>query len=78
MELARFVDARMREIASQVSTVDPVKIAILAALNIADELSRCRKRYEDETGTWMEKAEEMVERLGRTLIEQPSKNTTSV
>ena len=39
-ELARFVDSRMREVAAKVATVDPMKIAILAALNIADEFSR--------------------------------------
>ena len=35
-ELARFVDSRMREVAAEVATVDTAKIAILAALNIAD------------------------------------------
>lgn len=41
--LARDVDRTMREIAGQVTTVDTAKIAILAALNLADELSRCRQ-----------------------------------
>lgn len=41
--LARRVDRTMREIAGQVSTVDTAKIAILAALNLADELSRCQR-----------------------------------
>jgi cell division protein ZapA len=72
-ELARFVDSRMREIASQVSTVDPVRIAILAALNIADELSQCRKRYDDTNGIWLEKTEKLVERLGETLAESPKR-----
>ena len=45
-ELARFVDSRMREVAAKVATVDPMKIAILAALNIADEFSRYRKERE--------------------------------
>jgi cell division protein ZapA len=66
-ELARFVDSRMREVASQVATVDPMKIAILAALNIADEFSRYRKRRDDATGAWIEKTEEMSERLGRVI-----------
>lgn len=39
--LAERVDRTMREIAEQVKTVDTAKIAILAALNLADELSRC-------------------------------------
>jgi len=63
-ELAQFVDSRMREVASQVSTVDPMKIAILAALNIADEFSRYRKQREDVAGAWVEKTEEISERLG--------------
>ena len=66
-ELARFVDSRMREVAAQVATVDPVKIAILAALNIADEFSRYRKQRESAVGTLIEKTEEMSERLSRII-----------
>jgi cell division protein ZapA len=36
-ELAQFVDERMREVSEQTPTVDTMKVAILAALNIADE-----------------------------------------
>ena len=66
-ELARFVDSRMREVAAKVATVDPMKIAILAALNIADEFSRSRKKHEDTLGVWIEKTEEMSERLGKII-----------
>lgn len=37
MELARIVDQRMNEIAQQSKGISALKIAILAALNIADE-----------------------------------------
>lgn len=47
-ELARFVDHRMREVADQTSSVDTVKIAILTALNIADELFRERDKDQDD------------------------------
>lgn len=67
MELARFVDSRMREVAAQVATVDPMKIAILAALNIADEFSRFRKSREDAAGIWIERTEEITERLNRVI-----------
>ena len=67
MELARFVDSRMREVAAQVATVDQVKIAILAALNIADEFSRFRKQRLDASGTWIEKTEEISDRLARVI-----------
>jgi len=66
-ELAQFVDTRMREVAAQVSTVDPMKIAILAALNIADEFSRYRKQREDAAGEWIEKTEEISDRLGAVI-----------
>ncbi|MGZ5433567.1 MAG: cell division protein ZapA [Thermoanaerobaculia bacterium] len=67
MELARLVDIRMREVAGQVATVDPMKIAILAALNIADEFSRYRKRREDAAGIWIERTEEISDRLSKVI-----------
>ncbi|MEO8034509.1 MAG: cell division protein ZapA [Acidobacteriota bacterium] len=66
-ELARFVDSRMREVASQVATVDQLKIAILAALNIADEFSRYRKQREEAAGVWIEKTEEITSRLDKVI-----------
>lgn len=66
-ELAQFVDSRMREVAAQVATVDPVKIAILAALNIADEFSRYRKQRESAAGIWIEKTEEISNRLSEVI-----------
>jgi cell division protein ZapA len=66
-ELARFVDGRMREVAGQVATVDPVKIAILAALNIADEFSRYRRERESASDAWIEKTEELTNRLSKVV-----------
>lgn len=66
-ELARFVDSRMRDVASQVATVDPLKIAILAALNIADEFSRYRRQRENEAGIRIGKTEEISNRLGQVI-----------
>lgn len=38
--LAETVDARMRAVAAQGRTVDSLRVAVLAALNLADELSQ--------------------------------------
>ena len=38
--LAELVDARMRAVAAQGRTVDSLRVAVLAALNLADELSQ--------------------------------------
>jgi cell division protein ZapA (FtsZ GTPase activity inhibitor) len=46
--LARLVDERMRQIASQAPVHDVVKVAILAALNIADELEHLKGRFEEQ------------------------------
>lgn len=38
--LAAIVDSRMRTVAAQGRTVDSLRVAVLAALNLADELAR--------------------------------------
>ncbi len=65
--LADEVDQKMREIAQQVSTVDTGKIAILAALNLTDELFQCRKNQEGDRGEVEEKIQELAGRLGKAL-----------
>jgi cell division protein ZapA len=45
-ELAAQVDAQMREVSKQSGAVDTVRIAVLAALNIAAELKDARLRIE--------------------------------
>lgn len=42
-ELAREVDLRMKEVAEMTGTADTLKVAILAALNIADECLQARR-----------------------------------
>jgi cell division protein ZapA len=46
--LAGLVDERMREIASQLAVHDAAKVAVLAALNLADEMELVREHYERE------------------------------
>ena len=49
--LAALVDAKMRAVAAHGSTVDSLRVAVLAALNIADELQALRGRYERLAGS---------------------------
>jgi cell division protein ZapA len=49
--IAKFVDERMREVSSSTSQITSLRVAILAALNIADELLQereGRRRTHDE------------------------------
>jgi cell division protein ZapA len=68
-ELAEVVDQKMREIAPQVSTVDTAKIAILAALNLTDELFQCQKHQEGERVEIQEKVTALAEQLEQALQE---------
>ena len=65
--LADLVDRHMREVAQQVSTADTARIAILAALNIADELFRIQQRQEGERVEIREKMEALTAELSRAL-----------
>jgi cell division protein ZapA len=49
--LAATVDAKMRAVAAQGRTVDSLRVAVLAALNLADELARLEERYAAVTST---------------------------
>jgi cell division protein ZapA len=67
MQLADFVDARMREISSGTLTVDSLKVAILAALHIADELHRMKQTYEQADSQLATRSAECAEMLDRLL-----------
>jgi cell division protein ZapA len=43
--LAATVDSKMRAVSAQGRTVDSLRVAVLAALNLADELARLEERY---------------------------------
>jgi len=44
-QLAARVDAKMRAVAAQGRTVDSLRVAVLAALNLADELAQAGGAY---------------------------------
>ena len=43
--LAALVDGKMRAVAAGGRTVDSLRVAVLASLNLADELTRLEERY---------------------------------
>ena len=46
IKLADYVDGKMRAVSEQTATVDSVRLAVLAALNIADEYHLLKRRLE--------------------------------
>ena len=67
LRLAAIVDRKMNEIGQQVPMVDSGKIAILAALNLADELLQCNDQQEGERVDIMEKVAELTGVLTEAL-----------
>jgi cell division protein ZapA len=65
--LAEFVDHRMREISSGTLTVDSLKVAILAALHIADELHRLKRLHEQADSQLAARSAECADMLDRLL-----------
>jgi cell division protein ZapA len=68
-ELARRVDETMRRISGRSATGDPARIAILAALNLADELFQCQRRQEGEREKITETVATLTGELRRALQE---------
>jgi cell division protein ZapA len=62
--LADTVDAKMRAVSAHGATVDSLRVAVLAALNIADELARLRVRYETLSGNLQQSQTTMRTRAG--------------
>jgi cell division protein ZapA len=66
-ELARYVDAKMKSITNTGGGGNPLKIAILAALNIADEFSKLQRDHEGLRARFTEQVDELTEVLDDVL-----------
>ncbi len=65
--LAGEVDRRMRELSEHLDQVDTGRLAILVALNLADELSRNRRHYDGDRDEIESRVTELAERLAEAL-----------
>ena len=69
LKLAEFVDGKMRSVAEQTSTVDSLRLAVLAALNIADEYHLLKKKYETVASEYRQRAGLLAGALDEVLEE---------
>jgi len=67
--LASIVDAKMRAVAEHTSTVDSLRVAVLAALNIADEYITLKTKYESVSSEYTERASHLRNALDSALNE---------
>ncbi len=67
LRLAEYVDGKMREISSGTLTVDSLKVAILAALHIADEFHQLKNQQQQSDAQLASRSAECAEMLDRVL-----------
>jgi cell division protein ZapA len=67
-ELAGYLDERMRAAARELASVDPLRVAVVAALNLTDELYRARADSRGIEGRLHARAE-AIERLVDAVLD---------
>ena len=65
--LAQFVEERMKEIKDESKVVDSYKLAVMAAMNITDELFRLQEAKGSTSKTFEGKADELIRLLDHAL-----------
>ena len=68
-KLADYVDTKMRTVAEQTSTVDSLRLAVLAALNIADEYQILKRKYDHIASEFNQRAHELSGKLDEAIRE---------
>jgi cell division protein ZapA len=69
-KLAASVDEQMKDVSRASGAVDSLRVAVLAALNLADECARLRRQVEEarrESSTAVTGADDRLARLARKL-----------
>jgi cell division protein ZapA len=74
--LAQFVEEKMREVKDESKIVDSYKLAVMAAMNISDDLFRLQDQRGSSTKSFEQRAEELVKLLDPVLAgDLPGKKT---
>ena len=67
--LAELVDAKMRAVAQHTATVESLRVAVLAALNIADDYYQLRRKFEGIESEYTSRAGHLGRALDSALDE---------
>ncbi|MGA2359947.1 MAG: cell division protein ZapA [Terriglobales bacterium] len=67
LKLAEYVDGKMRAVSEQTATVDSVRLAVLAALNIADEYHLLKRQLEKPSPDARQRASKLASALDEVL-----------
>jgi len=69
-DIAAFVDEKMSRVGRELASVDTTRLAVLAALNIADELYRARQDTSGATTRLLARAAD-IERIVDAALDTP-------
>ena len=72
-ELASYVDDKMRQAARELSSADPLRVAVVAALNIADDLFNARAESSGTEGRLVARAADIERLVDSVLTEAAAK-----
>ena len=67
VKLAEYVDSKMRAVSEQTHTVDTSRLAVLAALNIADEYHLLQRKLEGGPTDYSKRAHKLADALDEVL-----------
>ena len=71
LKLAEYVDSKMRAVAEQTNTIDTARLAVLAALNIADEYHLLKRGQDVGTVEYLKRANRLSDALDEVLQDKP-------
>lgn len=67
LKLADYVDSKMRAVSEQTHTVDTARLAVLAALNIADEFHLLKRKLDHGSSEYLQRAQHLSRILDEVL-----------
>jgi cell division protein ZapA len=67
LKLAEYVDSKMRAVSEQTHTVDTARLAVLAALNIADEYHLIKRKSDGGSSEYRQRAQHLADALDEVL-----------
>ena len=67
LKLAEYVDSKMRAVAEATNTIDTVRLAVLAALNIADEYQLLKRKLDGGPTDYQKRTHLLVRALDEVL-----------
>ncbi len=76
-EIAHYVDMKMRQMTDNATMASAAKVAIFAALNIADELYQNRDKFEELEESQSSELTRLADRIEQVLSESTHPSTVS-